>query len=171
MVDGEMKKVAGVIDGLEKKQTGGGEPFFKIGIDGRSYNWFTDKVGFTLGDYVEGLFTEAPNPKNIQFPYKNIKGLEVKEKPKNYEVDKEEKATKDKEADSDVYELGMAKNNSVALIAAIVSTEKDPAKAKDLMIELVNKDYDALVKILFDKGVELRKKLLNKEIKEEKVNA
>jgi hypothetical protein len=167
MVDGELKKVTGIIEGLEKKATGSGETFFKLGIDGRTYNWFIDKVTFTLGDYVEGLFTEAPNPKNPTFPYKNIKGLEVKEKPKNYEVTKEEK----KEADGDVYELGMAKNNSIVLLAAVISTEKDPIKAKDLMIELVTKDYETLVKILFDKGVELRKKTLSKEIKEEKINA
>ena len=157
-------KVFGIVDSLEKKETGKGDPLWKIKIDGKTYNWFTESVEFGISDYVEGLFYEQDNPKYPKFPYKNIKELAKAEKPADY-VQPEKKVFtpgEKKETSPDVYELGMANKNAAIIMAGMLQTAKDPDTALEKLAEWQQTDvYDKLVVAMFNKGKKVRGEILN----------
>jgi len=153
MTDTDYKKVFGFVQGVNLGQTSDKKTFFKIMIDGKQYNWFTEGCELKIGDYVEGLFFETPNPKNTASPYKNVKSLEVTEPPSPPEVPPIPELFL--KQGKQIFEI--ASISAAILTAATLSKENDPEGWLDVMIN--NNLYDKLVVSLYNRLKTLSDKL------------
>jgi hypothetical protein len=151
----EFKKVYGIIDSLEAKQKSTGEKFYKIGVEGRNYNWFSLECNLKMGDYVEGTFSEVVNPNNKMYPFKNIKTLEIKPKPEGYK--KEEEST---EYDPDE-ELKTAKIQAAILVGSMLEKCETPEAALEQLRKWTEDEtYNKIINSCFYRGKKIRSELI-----------
>lgn len=155
----EEKKVSGIINALERKNTSGGEPFYNMKIDKLFYNWFNPNMDLNVNNYVVGTYIEVPNPRNPTKPYRNIKALVKQQAPSNLPTPQTESER------SDVYELGMAKNGAIEVISrlAIIGQNSPESALEELKVLMQNGTYHNLVVALFNEGRRLREELLEKK--------
>jgi hypothetical protein len=157
-MDPEYKRMLGTVEGVEQRATSDGKPFFKIKIDGKTYNWFTEECGIRLGDNVEGMFFEVPNPNNVNQPFKNVKEIQVKER----QVGLDEKPKADVQAD--LAEMNQAKTQAAILIGSMLQCCDDPDAALSKYKEWLDTEvHDKIIVSLYNRGKTLREQIIRGE--------
>ena len=139
----EKLKIEGQIEEVEETTGGSGNVFYKFKVNGKTYSTFEDPADFE-GKFAEVTYTEAPNPRNENAPYRNViaKGIILKNgasksesksfSPKaNFNI----KLTRDLRS----YCLAYAKDIAVALIAKDkIRSTTDILKQAEKFYEYVN---------------------------------
>ena len=67
----EELKLTGIVEDVEVKQSKAGNTYYKLKINGRTFNTFENPAKFAEKT-VEITYKETPNPQNENAPFKNI---------------------------------------------------------------------------------------------------
>ena len=116
------KTIIGILESYEiantgKNQDGDDWTLYRYKIDGKTYSGFIDGKEY-LKKTVKVIYTEKENPKNENFPYKNVKSIELSEMKVPVE------AVEKNEPNNPQF-LGMCMNQAVSLVAAKMANDPD----------------------------------------------